>query len=120
MEIINTFASIAADFSGWCSQPEVKQAFAMVRNVLQVLRIVVPIALLIVTSIDIAKKVINPEEKDGQKKIMTRAIAAVIVFFIPTFIGIVFKIIDIGKDSGSAYKESRAGLSECWGGDYGN
>ena len=116
MDIINILTS---EFNGWCAEEGVRQAFTLIRNVLQVLRIVVPIALIIMTTFDIIKKVINPDEKEGQKKIMNRVVAAVIVFFIPTIIGLVFRLIDIGKNGGTSYQDSRSNLYGCWGGDYG-
>ena len=102
-------------FNGWCGQEGVRNAFSMIGNVLTVMRIVVPIGLIVMTSLDVAKKVINPEEKDGQKKIINRAIAALVVFLIPTFISIVFKIIDYGSEVSSGYSEneSKSNLSQC-------
>ena len=70
----------------WCGQSGVKGIFDLIRSVVDILRIIVPIALIVMTTVDIIKKVIDPEEKEGQKKIMTRAIAALIVFLIPTMI----------------------------------
>ena len=100
----------------WCSgKNSIQPIFHMIKQVLEILRIVVPIALIAMTSFDIAKKVINPEDKDGQKKIMYRVIAAVIVFLVPTIIKLTFRVIDWGmtgnKDS---YQESESGLSACW------
>ena len=79
----------------WFSRPEVKNVLSMVYTIIDVIRIIVPIVLIVMTTIDITKKIIDPNEKEGQKKIMYRAIAAVIVFLIPLFINIVFKIMDI-------------------------
>ena len=102
MEIINILAK--TEFSGWFSQNGgICGAITLIKNILELLRIVVPIGLIVMTTLDVAKKVINPNEKDGQKKIMTR----------------VFKLIDIGKNSGNSYKESQSSLSACWGGNYG-
>ena len=77
----------------------------MVKTLLDVIRIVVPIGLIVMTSLDISKKVINPEDKDGQKKIMTRAIAALIIFLIPTLIKLTLSIIGAGTD---------IEILECW------
>ena len=98
----------------WCAQEGVKGVFHLVKSILDILRYAVPIILIAMTSLDIAKKVINPDEKDGQKKIMTRLIAAVIVFFIPFFIKLVFGIIDWGMERSGSYNESESRLSSCW------
>ena len=109
MDIVNIIFSW-----DWCSQSGVKGVFDLVRSVVDILRIIVPIALIVMTTFDIMKKVINPEDKDGQKKIMTRAIAALIVFLIPTMIRLVFKVIDWGRGVNGSYSNAESGLSRCW------
>ena len=108
------FDILAGSFNGWCNEEGVRNTFHLIKTILEVLRIVVPIALIVMTSLDIAKKVLNPDDKDGQKKIMYRAIAAVIVFFIPTLIRIVFSLIDIGKGTSGTYNNAETSLSACW------
>ena len=98
----------------WCSQPGVQGVFNIIKAILNVVRLVVPIGLIAVTTLDIAKKVINPEDKEGQKKIMTRLIAAVIVFFIPLFIQFTFRVIDWGTGRDGSYENAKSGLSQCW------
>ncbi len=79
----------------WLSQPGVKNVINMIYTIVDIIRIVVPIVLILMTTIDISKKIINPNDKDGQKKIMIRAIAAVIVFLIPTIISLIFRLLGI-------------------------
>ena len=100
----------------WCSQGGVQDVFNIIRGILSVVRIVVPIGLIVMTTMDVVKKVINPEDKDGQKKLMIRAIAALIVFLIPTFIKITFKVIDWGLETSGTYDRTDSRLSECWNG----
>lgn len=102
----------------WCNRCGVQGIFNVIKEILNIIRIIVPIALIVMTTIDVTKKVINPEDKDGQKKIMTRAIAALIVFLIPTFIRITFKVIDwgLGNTGTGTYDKANAGLSQCWNG----
>ena len=72
-----------------------------------------PIGLIIMTSLDIAKKVLNPDEKEGQKKIMHRVIAGLIVFFVPLFIRVVLRIVDIGVGNGNG-SGAYSGAVGCW------
>lgn len=98
----------------WCSQAGVKGVLDMVRTIVDIIRIIVPIVLILMTSLDIMKKVIDPEDKDGQKKIMIRAIAALIIFLIPVMIRITFKLIDWGRGVNGSYDNAESGLSRCW------
>jgi hypothetical protein len=102
------------DFAGWCSgEHSIQPVLHMVKILIGVIRIVVPIGLIIMTTVDITKKVINPDDKDGQKKIMTRAIAALIVFLIPTFLNFFTWIVD--RSTGVDMQDpGDASLSSCW------
>ena len=80
----------------WCNQKGVLSTIDIIRNILQIIRFIVPIGLIVMTSVDIFKKVINPDDKDGQKKILNRIIAGVIVFFVPLMIRFVLTIVEKG------------------------
>ena len=95
----------------WCSQDRVLRVFGLIKTILNVIRIIVPIGLVVMTSLDVMKHVINPSDKDGGKKIMHRVIAAVIVFFIPVFVRFTLKIVDIGLGNDSRTSNS---ISACW------
>ncbi len=93
----------------WLNQNGVNNVVDMIYKIMDIIRIVVPIGLIVMTSFDISKKVINPEDKDGQKKIMIRAIAALIVFLLPTILNIVLRVggmdengIDISSGKGNS------------------
>ena len=108
-KIINIIA-----FNGWCSEPQVQGVFNIIRETLNVIRFIVPVALIVMTTIDIMKKVINPDDKDGQKKIMYRAISALIVFLLPTLISIVFWLIDVANGTSGSQAAASSGISACW------
>lgn len=95
----------------WCNQCGVQKVMYLIKTLINIIRWVVPIGLVIMTSLDIAKKVLNPDEKEGQKRIMHRVIAGLIVFFVPLFIRVVLNIVDIGLgNSTGAY----SGAQGCW------
>lgn len=100
----------------WCNRCGVQNVFHMLKEILNIVRIAVPIILVAMTTVDVVKKVINPDEKEGQKTIMNRAIAALIVFLIPTLIRITFKVVDWGMDKTGTYDSAESGLSRCWNG----
>ncbi len=68
----------------WCAPDGgLVKVFKIAKMFLNAIHIIVPIGLIIMTAIDVFKKVINPDDKEGQNKNMQRAIAAVVVFFVP-------------------------------------
>ena len=84
-----------------CKSDGIKNIFSLIKTGLEIMRMIVPIGLVLMTSVDIFKKVINPNDKDGQKKILIRIIAAILVFFVPMMIDFTLRI--VGGASG--YKE---------------
>lgn len=82
------------DFS-WFKSQDVQNVISALLTILDIVRIVVPIGLIAMTTIDITKKVINPEDKDGQKKIMIRALSALIVFLSPIIVNLVLNFVGI-------------------------
>ncbi len=103
MNIIYILDSIGIS---WCGDGGVAPLLHMIKILINVIHLVVPIGLIVMTTLDIMKKVINPDDKDGQKKIMIRAIAALIVFLTPTIVKFTLNIIDANS--------SNSELSSCW------
>lgn len=79
----------------------------MVENILNIIRIIVPIGLIFMTSIDILRKIINPEDKEGQKKILNRALAAILVFLSPLLINIFKEMTNLAPSGSIAGKTSQ-------------
>ena len=52
----------------WEGSSGVQAVLGMINNILKIIRWVVPIGLIIMTSLDVAKKVINPEDKEKKIK----------------------------------------------------
>ena len=95
----------------WCNESGVISIFKMLKAGLNIVRFLVPIGLIVWTMIELFKNVLNPDDKDSKKKIMNRAIAAIIVFLIPTIVNLVMNLVDIGLGSGKGYDYN---VSECW------
>ena len=84
----NTFCADTTDiwqFVGW---------------VLMVFKIVIPLLLIIFGMVDLGKAVVGSKDDEIKKatnSLMKRAIAGVIIFFIPTIVGFIFGLVDIEK-----------------------
>ena len=77
--------------------------FYIVKNILNLIMIIVPILLIIFGSISLVKLVKNPEEKNGTKKIFNQFLCAVVIFFVPMFVNVVMGMLGEGND-----------ISRCW------
>ena len=66
------------------------------RRVMGIIQLAVPIMLIIWATLQLLKLVMNPDEKNGVKKLINKFIAAAIVFFIPVFINATMSL--LGSD----------------------
>lgn len=74
--------------------------------VLYVFKIAIPLLLIIFGMIDLGKAVIASDDKEiknATTKLMKRAIAAVVIFFIPTLVGFIFSIVGGFSDVKNTY-----------------
>ena len=77
--------------------------FYIVKNILNLIMIIVPILLIVFGTVSFVKLVKNPEEKNGIKKIINQFLGAIIVFFVPMLVNVVMGMLGEGND-----------ISRCW------
>ncbi|MBE6153574.1 MAG: hypothetical protein E7166_05060 [Firmicutes bacterium] len=88
----------------------------VVKSVLTIIQIAVPILLIIMGSLDLMKAVMAGKEdeiKKAQGTFVKRAIAAVIVFFIPLIVSLVIGLLPAGKTNHGVELNYKA----CWDAD---
>lgn len=77
-----------------CDVPDVLKVMRLVKLAITIIKIVVPIMLILSCMIDLIKNVISPDDLGQTGNVVTKkAMAAVIVFLIPTFVGIIFNLL---------------------------
>ena len=80
-----------------CSNPDLLSVMLLVNQIIKLLTLLVPIGLIIFSSIDLLKAVIATDPEGIAKKkqaIPKRALAAVIIFLIPSIINLVMNVAD--------------------------
>lgn len=88
--------------NGFCANTA--NIWQIVGIILLVAKIVIPILLIIWGMLDLGKAVVaakDDEIKKATKSLAMRAISAVIIFFIPTLVNVVFGMISNFSDSGA-------------------
>ena len=99
-------ASTVNDGINLCDNPGVVKSFQIAGWGLFIIRIVAPLLLIIFAAIDIGKAVFASDDNAIKSAISTavkRAIAAIIIFFVPTIISLVFTIVGSASESKSKY-----------------
>ena len=106
--IISVFAKDAAKLY-LCDQPGVILTFKFGGYALFIAKILVPIILIITASVDFTKAIIAGSSEEISKQTMVvakRAVAGVIIFFIPTVIAFTFGLLD-------TYSSVQSEFSKC-------
>ncbi len=83
------------------------QVWNIVGWVLWVFKIVIPILIILFGMIDLGKAVVaskDDEIKKAIKSLAMRAIAGIVIFFIPTLVSTVFKLVDNFQEVEGEYK----------------
>ena len=76
-----------------CSDYGLVSILNIIRRFFDILQILVPIILITMTAVHMAKLVVNPEMKNGTKKVINNIIATVIIFFLPVILDTVMSIL---------------------------
>lgn len=71
-----------------CSDYALASTLSIIYNIINLIHIIVPIILLVMVTINLTQLVANPEEKKLLKKLTTKVLAAILVFFIPTIMNV--------------------------------
>lgn len=103
MDIFLTMAKTVGGSDGFCAATA--NIWQIVGYVLLIFKIVIPLLLIIFGMIDLGKAVIASKEDEIKKatgSLVRRAIAAVVIFLLPTLIGFVIGIIGGFTDEAEA------------------
>jgi hypothetical protein len=112
----NTNTSEDLTVSKVCTQEGVLRSFKFLGNLLLVARILVPIVLIIMGSIDFGKAVIASNQDaviKSAKTFATRIVAGVIVFLLPTIVNFAFNLLPAGSNDYSACRTCFFKPSSC-------
>ena len=96
----NLFLTLAVGGSaGFCYDSA--NIFQVIGYILMIFKIVIPVILIILGMIDLGKAVVaskDDEIKKAVKSLGMRALAAVVIFFVPTLVGIVMGLVSAFSD----------------------
>lgn len=99
-----------------CNTQEVKSIMGIVGYVVWGIKVVVPIILIIIGMLDMAKAVNSKSEdeiKKAQQALIKKAIAAVIVFLVPTLVGLIMGVIGADNYKGCLTCINKPGDPSC-------
>lgn len=92
----------------YCSNDDFKKPFIFIGKIFSIIKILIPILIIIFGVIDLFKAVIGSKDDEIKKSVrslMFRAIAGVVIFFVPTIIHLVFLLIDDWQSYETTYSK---------------
>ena len=91
-----------------CETPRVLKVFQILGYILFIVKIVIPLILIILATIDFAKAVTSSDEKADKevlRKLVNRVIIAVAIFLIPTVLDVGFSLVDGAAETTSQFSK---------------
>ncbi len=86
-------------------------------GVLPIFQIGIPIILIVMGTIDLGKAVLSSDDKEikaGTGRLIKRAIAAIFVFFIATFVSLVMGLFGSSKSTEDTNVQGTGSWKDCW------
>ena len=90
-----------------CQSSELSLLLSFIRQLLNVIQIVIPILLLIIVAVHLSKLVVSPDNKKQLNKIKNSILAALIVFFLPMIINVLMANVSNDNSFSSCWNETR-------------
>lgn len=87
----------------FCDEPRIQNLFKIAGTIIFLLKILIPVIIILLGTIDLFKAMISGDEKDISTSInslIKRFVVGIVIFFIPAVIKTLFNIIDSSKEQG--------------------
>jgi propanediol dehydratase large subunit len=107
-----------------CNNSNLSFIFTILQNLIKVIKYIVPIILIVMATLDVAKIIMNTDykvKKESTSNIVKRIIYALLFFLVPTLVSLLFKILIANNNpndygGGSTYNSNWAAcVSEILG-----
>lgn len=86
-----------------CSSPVLAAVLGVTKNIMNLIGIIAPILLIIMTAVNLIRLIKNPDDKKGMPSLRNSMIAAVVIFLIPTIVNTAMYALD-----------DTFTVSDCW------
>ena len=98
-----------------CDSAEVLKAMRIIKIIIIAIQVLVPIILIIASMITFTKAVASGENKKAINALKLKLLTAVIIFLVPTFVNLVFKLVDQKNEYYSCIQNAtKEGISRAY------
>ena len=107
-QILDCSSSIGA----CCTDYSLVTVLDITRKIFELIQIIVPIVLLVAGTIQFVQLTINPDLKDGFRRVLNKLIAAFIIFMLPTLADIVLTVTSENVNIASCWEQAKTSSAE--------
>lgn len=89
----------------------------LVYNVINILRIIIPIVLILLGTIDLGKAVIASDDKEiksAQSLLIKRLVYAALIFFVPLIVYVIINLVVQSNDTTTGGAQNANSFETCW------
>jgi hypothetical protein len=91
-----------------CSNSTLISILSVTKRILNIVQFIVPIVLIIAGTIQMVQLTVNPDLKDGFRKVLNKLIAALIIFLIPTIVDVFLGMTEVDYSVASCWEQAKA------------
>lgn len=95
-----------------CTDYSLVTVLDITRKIFELIQIIVPIVLVVAGTIQFVQLTINPDLKDGFRKVLNKLMAALIVFMLPTLADVVLNVVSEDVNVASCWQQAKVASSE--------
>lgn len=95
-----------------CSDYSMVMVLEITRRIFELIQFVVPVVLIVAGTIQFVQMTINPELKDGFRKILNKLIAAIIIFLLPALMDVVLGAVSSNVSIAACWEQAKNTSSE--------
>ena len=96
-----------SDIGSCCSDYALANFLDIARRIVELIQLIAPILLIVFATIQLSQLVMNPEEKDGIKKVTNKFIAAAVIFMIPVLFNMSLGILPADWSVSSCWNQAK-------------
>jgi len=107
MELIQIL-DCSATLNNCCSSFAIANVLDITRKIFDLVQMLVPIVLILMATVQFVQLTINPELKDGFRRVLNKIVAAFIIFLLPVLLDAVMGLVPGNLDVSACWKAAKA------------
>lgn len=84
----------SGNITSCCTAPGIASFMVILKRIIELIRIIVPILLILMITIEVGKIMMNPDDKKKLKSVYNKVLATIIIFLLPTILNAILNSVE--------------------------